>query len=95
MKEDMLKDRLRERAQHAHTTKKHAEELNEDEIGEIIHDKDLEETETPMDDKKKSAEDMTKIWEESMHDFVPEEFITFELNEGQSVMLLEKIHHTK
>lgn len=30
-----------------------------------------------------------------MKDFVPEDFVTFELNEGQSVMLLEKIHHTE
>jgi len=38
---------------------------------------------------------MNKVWEESMHDFVPEDFTTFELNEGQSVMFLEKIHHTE
>ena len=55
MKEDMLKERLRERAQHAATQKKHAEELEEAEIASIIHDQDLEETETAMDDKKKSA----------------------------------------
>lgn len=28
-----------------------------------------------------------------MKDFVPEDFLTFELEEGQSVMLLEKIFH--
>lgn len=45
-------------------------------------------------DKTENAVDHAKIWAENMHDFVPEDFMSFELNEGQSVMLLEKIHHT-
>ena len=28
-----------------------------------------------------------------MHDFVPEDFVTFEIKEGQSVMFLERIAH--
>lgn len=48
-----------------------------------------------MDDENKSKADLNKIWEDNMHDFVPEEFITFEIDEGKSIMLLDKIHHTK
>lgn len=77
--------------QRANTKAKNANEMDDEDINKLLHDDDLAETETPMDDQSKSKEDLTKIWEENMHDFVPEDFLTFEMTEGGSVMLMEKI----
>ena len=59
----------------------------------IVHDEALKDTVTPMDNDLKSNEELTRVWEESMHDFVPEDFMTFEIPEGQSFLLLERISH--
>ena len=58
-----------------------------------MHDGDLEETHTSMDNDQFDDDQKNKVYEENMKDFVPEDFITFELNEGQSFMLLEQVHH--
>lgn len=61
-----------------------------------MHDKNLQESESPLDNKNgniRTNEELTKIWENNMKDFVPEDFVTFEILEGQSVMLLDRIAH--
>jgi len=90
-------DRMKERSnpkQHANTKKQYAEDLTQKEMDAIVHDKNLKQDKTVLDDKdNKSNEQLTELWEKHMHDFVPEDFLTFEIPEGQSVMLLEKIAH--
>jgi hypothetical protein len=51
-------------------------------MDQIVHDTDLKDTVTPLDNDLKTNEELTKVWEESMHDFVPEDFMTFEIPEG-------------
>jgi len=81
--------------QHANTVKQYAEDLTQKEMDAIVHDKNLKQDATVMDDKGKSNEQLTELWEKHMHDFVPEDFLTFEIPEGQSVMLLERIAHAE
>lgn len=81
------KKKIAERMQHANTDKEYAEDLTQKEIDKIVHDKKLQESESPLDKRGKdgklrSNEDLTRAWEENMKDFVPEDFISFEINEG-------------
>lgn len=103
----MLQERLRDarnKQQKAHV--KHSnkevynpEDLNEEDIADINHDDSIKDTGTEEEGKKpshklKSDEEITKQWEENMKGFVPEDFITFEIEEGKSMLLQEKILHT-
>ena len=87
-----MNQRRRDR-QAANTTKQYVEDLSQKDVDAIVHDPTLQDTVTPLDNDLKSNEELTKIWEESMHDFVPEDFLTFEIPEGQSFLFLERIGH--
>ena len=60
--------------QRANTQKEYAEDLTQREIDAIVHDKNLKESKTALDDTSKSNEQLTELWEKHMHDFVPEDF---------------------
>jgi len=68
------------------------DELTEADIEEINHNDSIKETEP--DTRRKTNEEITKDWEENMKGFVPEDFLTIEIEEGSSVMLHERINHS-
>lgn len=68
------------------------DELTEEDIELINHDESIKETEP--DTGRKTNEQVTKDWEENMKGFVPNDFLTIEIEEGRSVMLHERILHS-
>ena len=58
-------------------------------------DKDEIDSMTPEDDLSKSTNDLHKIWEKSMHDFEPEDMISFKVDHNSVQVFLEDINHTK
>jgi hypothetical protein len=43
----------------------------------------------------KSSEEIHKIWEKNMHDFVPEDMLNFIVEHNTAVVFNEDISHTK
>jgi hypothetical protein len=72
--------------------------------GDIIQDEDVEvlladdnlvDTITPEDNIKLKEDEILKIWEENMHDFVPEDHTTFIVKGSHASTVYEDIGHTK
>ena len=50
---------------------------------------------TAEDDLSKTREELFKVWEKNMHDFVPEDMVTFIVNHNTALVFKEEIVHTK
>ena len=61
----------------------------------VIADETVEETHTPEENKDGylSDEEVNKIWREHMHDFVPEDMTTFQVNKVGFEAFMEDINH--
>lgn len=62
-------------------------------IQDILADKDIIDTITAQDNPKLKDEEIYKIWEENMHDFVPEDLTNFIVEGSSATVLYEDIGH--
>jgi len=67
--------------------------LLESDISEILHDNLIVDTVTPEDDIKLKNDEVYKMWERNMHDFVPEDLTNFVIDSSSATVLYEDIGH--
>ena len=63
------------------------------EIQEILTDVDNIDTITKQDDPTLEKEEIFQLWEENMHDFIPEDLINFIVDSSSATVLYEDIGH--
>ena len=69
------------------------EVLLESDIEEILADALIVDTATPEDDIKLKNDEVYKLWEKNMHDFVPEDLTNFVVDASSATVLYEDIGH--
>lgn len=67
--------------------------LLESDIAEILFDDSIIDTVTVEDDIKLKNDEIYKLWETNMHDFVPEDLTNFVIDENSAAVLYENIGH--
>lgn len=72
---------------------KNDEPLLQSDIEEILADALIVDTVTPEDDLKLKNDEIYKLWEKNMHDFVPEDLINFIVEASSATVLYEDIGH--
>ncbi len=70
------------------------EVLLESDIAEILDDTTIIDTVTLEDDIKLKNDEIYKMWEKNMHDFVPEDLTNFIVDASSAAVLYETIGHT-
>lgn len=68
--------------------------LLESDIAEILQDSTIIDTVTEEDNIKLKNDEIYKMWEKNMHDFVPEDLTNFVVDAGSAAVLYETIGHT-
>lgn len=67
--------------------------LQESDVRKILLDIDIVDTLTVEDDLKLKSDEVQKIWETNMHDFEPDDLITFVVDRLHSEIFYEEIGH--
>jgi hypothetical protein len=62
-------------------------------IKEILADKEIVDTLTPEDNLKLKNDEIFKLWEQNMHDFVPEDLTNFVIEPKAAAVFYEHIGH--
>lgn len=70
------------------------EVLLETDVQEILADIDIVDTVTPEDNIKLKNDEIYKMWEKNMHDFVPEDLTNFVIDASSATVLYDDIGHT-
>jgi hypothetical protein len=71
------------------------EVLLESDIEQILLDRQIVDTVTPEDDIKLKNDEVYKMWEKNMHDFVPEDLTNFVIDASSATVLYEDIGHSE